>query len=91
MSTGDVPFDDVLEPQDDALPRRKYEDHGGSPQVPDEVLERATQQERVDAGLADYVPDDVPSATEDTPVDITDTPQYQEELTEARRAAREQQ
>jgi hypothetical protein len=88
-----TPFDDVIEPQDDALPRSKYEEHGGMPRVDDDVLARATQQERVDAGLADYVPDDVPSATDEppTPVDITQTQEYQEELTEARRVAREQQ
>jgi hypothetical protein len=33
----------------------------------DDALERATQEERVDAGLADYAADDVPPATDPLP------------------------
>lgn len=40
--------------------------HGGSPaHLDDDELARRTGQERVDAGVADYDPDDVPPATDD--------------------------
>ncbi|MGI5347553.1 hypothetical protein ACQEU8_05090 [Streptomyces sp. CA-250714] len=39
--------------------------HGGMPEKPDdEELARRTEQERVDAGVDDYDPEDVPPATE---------------------------
>lgn len=67
------PFDDVLEPQDDALPDRIAQGHGGMPDRPDDdALDRATQQERVDVGLADYAPDDVPPATDPLPEGTSD-------------------
>ncbi len=90
MSTSNEPFDEVMSTQDVGAPRRDRTQHGGAGRVDDDVLERLTEQERVDVGIADYDPDDVPPAT-DVPSDvaITDTEQYQEELTEARRVARE--
>jgi hypothetical protein len=40
--------------------------HGGSPaHLDDDELARRTEQERVDAGVADYDPGDVPPATDD--------------------------
>ena len=46
---------------------RHRREHGGAPMHPDdEALARRTERERVDAGLEDYDPDDVPPAT-DTP------------------------
>ena len=40
--------------------------HGGVPaHLDDEELARRTAQERLDAGVADYDPDDVPPATDD--------------------------
>lgn len=69
-STNDGPseLDDVIEPHDDALPRKsryghsKMRDHAD-----DDALALATEQERVDAGLADYAPDEVPGATDPLP------------------------
>ncbi|MEU3192610.1 hypothetical protein ABZ686_18675 [Streptomyces sp. NPDC006992] len=39
--------------------------HGGMPEKPDdEALARRTEQERVETGVDDYDPEDVPPATE---------------------------
>lgn len=58
--------DDVLEVDDDALPRHSRRDPSrGMPEHPDdEELNLATEHERVDAGVADFAPDDVPAATD---------------------------
>jgi len=54
---------DVIEPTEQAIPDRH--EHGKMPAHPnDEELARRTEHERVELGLADYDPDDVPSATE---------------------------
>lgn len=79
--------DDVMEPQDDPPRRDRREPGGGVPDRPDdEGLAERTQQERVDAGVADYNRDSVPPAT-DTPTtaDITDSAEYQEEEAEVDR------
>ena len=61
-------LDDVMEPRDSALPGPDRQGHAGMPErLDDDALERATQEERVDAGLADYAPDDVPPATDPLP------------------------
>jgi hypothetical protein len=40
--------------------------HGGSPaHLDDDELARRTAEERADAGVGDYNPDDVPAATDD--------------------------
>lgn len=65
--------------------------HGGAPQRLDEdKLDEETEDERVDAGLDAYNPDEVPAATDPLPPgvpepkpDIRDTPEYREELREA--------
>ena len=50
---------------------RDRHEHGGASMRPDdEALARRTERERVDAGLEDYDPNDVPLAT--------DTPQLEE-------------
>ena len=53
-----------LEPEFDPglTPRRS--EHGGMPPRSDEDYELAVERDRVAAGLADYVPADVPPATE---------------------------
>ena len=64
--------------------RRDRREHGGAAEqsTTTRCAER-TEQERVDAGLAAYDPDDVPAATDDpVPVDITETEQYQDEKAE---------
>jgi hypothetical protein len=56
-------LDDVIEPTEQAVPDR-YE-HGKMPPHPnDDELARRTEHERVQVGIDDYDPDDVPSATE---------------------------
>jgi hypothetical protein len=68
---------------------RRY--HGGASDRPDddELAER-TAEERVDAGLADFAPGDVPAATDDpVPVDIRETAEYEEARTEVDAEVRE--
>ncbi|OMH23578.1 hypothetical protein BKD30_11720 [Tersicoccus phoenicis] len=63
-------LDDVMEPEDDALPSRDRSYHGGAKPVDDEELDElaeATEEERVDAGVADYAPSEVPPATDALP------------------------
>jgi hypothetical protein len=56
---------DLEEPELDAQFHRNRREHGGSPDRLDEdQLARLTEEERVDAGLDDYDPDEVPPATE---------------------------
>ena len=70
---------------------RDRREHGGAPMHPDdEALARRTERERVDAGLEDYDPDDVPPATDTPPLaDVTDTEIYQEERAEVKRQLEE--
>lgn len=90
MSTPHEPFDEVMETQDVGAPRRDRHEHGGAGRPDEDALQRLVEQERVDVGVADYDPDEVPPATDEpTDVRLTDTEQYQDELTEARRVARE--
>ena len=68
--------------------RRDRREHGGAPEHLDDArLARAPEEERVDAGVAAYDPDEVPSATDTPPLDtdVRDTEQYQEERAEVRR------
>jgi hypothetical protein len=61
-------LDDVIEPQDDALPGPIAQGHGKMPEkLDDDALAAATEQERVDAGLQDYAPGQVPQATDPLP------------------------
>jgi hypothetical protein len=61
-------LDDVIEPEDDALPQPIAQGHAGMPdRLDDDALAAATEQERVDAGLADYAPSQVPPATDPLP------------------------
>ena len=56
-------LDDVLEPTEDVIPDRR--EHGKMPAHPDdEELERRTEHERVELGLDDYDPNEVPPATD---------------------------
>src|SRR6202453_4299203 len=62
--------------------------HGGEiDRLDDDKLARLTEEERVDAGLDDYDPDEVPPATDTPPLpeDITQSEVYQEERAEIRR------
>jgi hypothetical protein len=61
-------LDDVIEPEDDALPQPIAQGHAGMPErLDDDALAAATDQERDDAGLADYAPSQVPPATDPLP------------------------
>jgi hypothetical protein len=80
MSTED--FD-----SEDPVVHRDRREHGGAPARPDDdALARRTEQERVEAGLEAYDPDDVPPATDaDSASDPADTEEYQEEIAMIRR------
>lgn len=58
---------ELLDPTEAGLPPQDRSHHGGMPDLDDDELARTVQRERVAAGLADYVPDDVPPATDPLP------------------------
>ena len=61
-----------LEPEfDTGLPRRRSE-HGGMPRRDDDEFALAVERDRVAAGLEDYVPDDVPPATDPPPQGVSE-------------------
>jgi hypothetical protein len=62
-------------------------EHGGLPAHPDDDrLAELTEEERAALGLEPYDPYEVPPATDaPVPVDITETPEYQEERAEIER------
>ena len=66
---------------------RDRREHGGQSARPnDDQLAELTEEERVDAGLDPYEPDEIPPATDDpVPTDVTDSDQYEEERTEIER------
>lgn len=66
---------------------RDRREHGGlSARPDDDQLAELTEEERVDAGIDPYEPDEVPPATDDpVPTDITESEQYQEEREEIER------
>ncbi|HEY2288921.1 MAG TPA: hypothetical protein VGH88_24520 [Streptosporangiaceae bacterium] len=65
---------------------RDRREHGGASARPDDDrLARLTEEERVEAGLDAYDPDEVPDAEDGEPVtDITQTDAYEEERAEIR-------
>jgi hypothetical protein len=68
--------------------RRDRREHGGAPdRLDDDKLARLTEEERVDAGLEDYDPDEVPPATDEPalPEDLPPADQILEEQAEIRR------
>src|SRR5437899_12614997 len=72
---------------------RDRREHGGAPQrLDDDTLAEMTEDERVDAGLDDYNPDEVPPATDPLPPgteptrpDVRDSAVYRDEQAEIRR------
>jgi hypothetical protein len=67
---------------------RNRREHGGAPQrLDDDQLAELAEEERVDAGVDDYDPDEVPPATDapEEPEDIRQTEVYEEERAELRR------
>ena len=87
LTDGDEVRDDVMSTPGPPDVRRDRREHGGAPErLDDDALAERTEDERVDAGLDAYNPDDVPPATDDpVPVDITGTEQYQDERREINR------
>jgi hypothetical protein len=83
----DLPDRDPAEDLPDRF-RRDRREHGGAPdRLDDDQLARLTEEERVEAGVDDYDPDEVPPAT-DEPLPSGDLPQtedYQEARAEIRR------
>jgi hypothetical protein len=64
---------------------RDRREHGGaSAHLDQDKLARLTEEERVEAGLDAYDPDEVPPATDTPPAteDVTQTEAYQEERAE---------
>jgi hypothetical protein len=74
-----------FETEEDA--HRDRREHGGAPmRLDDDLLAHRTEEERVEAGLDAYDPDEVPPATDAPPEpDVTTTDQYLEEQAEIRR------
>ena len=67
---------------------RNRREHGGAPQrIDDDQLARLTEEERVEVGVDDFDPDEVPPATDSPPQpwDVTETDEYQEARAEIRR------
>jgi hypothetical protein len=66
---------------------RDRREHGGAPaHLDDDQLARLTEEERVEAGIDAYDPDEVPAATDAPPgEDVTQTEAYLEERAEIRR------
>ena len=67
---------------------RNRREHGGEiDRLNPDQLDRLTEEERVEAGVDAYDPDEVPPATDTPPLDtdVRDTEQYQEERAELRR------
>lgn len=73
--------------QPDELFHKERREHGGQARhLDDDKLARLTEEERVEAGIDAYDPDEVPPATDaPPPEDVTQTDVYQEERAEIRR------
>lgn len=79
--------EDVLSAPGPPEVRRDRREHGGAPdRLDDDALAERTEDERVEAGLDAFNPDEVPAATDDpVSVDVTETEQYQDEKREVDR------
>lgn len=71
-------------PHEPAEFHRRRTEHGGEiDRLSDDQLAELTEEERVDAGLDPYDPDEVPPATDDpVPTDVSDSPEYQDARSE---------
>lgn len=90
--SGEQIRDDVLAAPGPPEVTRDRRQHGGmSDRVDDDALAERVEQERVDLGLIDYSPDDVPPATDvdPAPVDVTRTDVYRAEVEEIDEQVRE--
>lgn len=84
LRSGEDVRDDVMSAPGPPDVHRDRREHGGAAErLDDDALAERMEQERVDAGVSDYDPDSVPTATDDpVPVDSTETDQYQQEVVE---------
>ncbi len=74
------------DPPDERFHRDRREHGGAAEHLDDDRLARLTEEERVEAGLDAYDPDEVPPATDAPPEpDVTETDQYLEARAEIRR------
>lgn len=65
--------EDVIIPEEDALPSPSRTGHGKMPEnIDDDTYQEAVEQERVAAGLADYAPGTVPDATDPLPEEASE-------------------
>ena len=73
----ELPPEPPHEPSEFHRDRRQ---HGGEiDRLNEDQLAELTEEERVDAGLDAYDPDEVPPATDDpVPTDVTDSPEYRD-------------
>ena len=73
--------------QPDEQFRRDRREHGGAPdRLDDDRLARLTEEERVEAGVDDYDPGEVPPATDAPPApDLTESDEFHEARAEVRR------
>ena len=69
---GPLEVPQLLDPADEALPVQDRSRHGGMPVLDDDELALLAARERVAAGLQDYVPEDVPPATDPLPEGSTE-------------------
>jgi hypothetical protein len=76
----------MSEPFDPQARRDRHEHGGAGAHADDDALARRTEQERVDAGLDAFDPDDVPPATDAAPAyDAGEDEAYQEADAEVKR------
>jgi hypothetical protein len=85
-------MEDAMAPRDPGEPAAEFHrdrrEHGGASQrLDDDQLAELAEEERVEAGLDDFDPDEVPPATDTPPLpeDIRQTEIYQEERAELQR------
>ena len=72
--------------QPDEFHRNRREHGGEIDRLDEDQLARLTEEERVEAGVDDYDPDEVPPATDAPPEpDVTQTEEYQGARAEIRR------
>ena len=73
----ELPPEPPHEPSEFHHSRREHA--GEIDRLNEDQLAELTEEERVDAGVAAYDPDEVPPATDDpVPTDVTDSPVYQD-------------
>jgi hypothetical protein len=73
----ELPPEPPHEPSEFHHSRRQHA--GEIDRLDEDQLAELTEEERVDAGVAAYDPDEVPPATDDpVPTDVTDSPVYQD-------------